>query len=97
MSSPQPSSAWHAALFSSSGMSPVERAFATQSDALLPGTKGLLTGTWFIGGIIGGLVIRKPGAAFSVELLAAIVSMAFGASQCGFGSGDGFHFGHSLA
>lgn len=49
-------------------------------DALLPGTKGLLTGTWFIGGIIGGLVIRKPGAAFSVELLAAIVSMAFGSA-----------------
>lgn len=49
-------------------------------DALLPGTKGLLTGTWFIGGIVGGLVIRKPGAALSVELLAAIISMLFGSA-----------------
>lgn len=49
-------------------------------DALLPGTKGLLTGTWFIGGIIVGLVIRKPGAALFGEVLASVVEMAMGSS-----------------
>lgn len=47
-------------------------------DALTPGLGGLLAGVWLLGGPLGALVIRKPGAALFVELLAAIVSMALG-------------------
>lgn len=54
----------------------------TAMDALTPGLGGLFSGVWFIGGVIGGLVIRKPGAAIFVEALAASVSAALG-SQWG--------------
>jgi energy-coupling factor transport system substrate-specific component len=43
-----------------------------------PGLGGLVVGIWQIGGVLGGLVIRKPGAAIAVEVIAAIVSMAVG-------------------
>ena len=45
---------------------------------VLPGLGGLAAGVWLLGGTLGGYVIRKPGAAFFVELLAATVSMALG-------------------
>ena len=48
------------------------------ADALTPGLGGIAVGIWLIGGVIGGLVIRKPGAAFAVEVIAAIVSMMIG-------------------
>ena len=51
-------------------------------DALTPGLGGLFTGIWFLGGTLGGLVIRKPGAAVFVEVLAASVSAVIG-SQWG--------------
>lgn len=51
-------------------------------DALTPGFGGLVNGLWYIGGPLGALIIRKPGAALFVELLAAITSMALG-SQWG--------------
>ena len=44
----------------------------------LPGLSGLVTGIWLLGGTLGGYVIRKPGAALFVELLAATVSMGLG-------------------
>ncbi len=47
-------------------------------DALTPGFGGLAVGIWLIGGVLGGLIIRKPGAALFVELLAASVSMLLG-------------------
>lgn len=47
-------------------------------DALTPGFGGTMAGVWFLGGIVGGLVIRRPGAALLVEVVAAIVSMLFG-------------------
>ncbi|MBP3088147.1 hypothetical protein EML15_03135 [Corynebacterium sp. sy017] len=47
-------------------------------DALTPGLGGLTTGIWLIGGVVGGLVIRKPGAALYVETFASIVSMLLG-------------------
>lgn len=47
-------------------------------DAVTPGLGGFAVGIWLIGGVIGGLVIRKPGAAIFVELLAAIVSALLG-------------------
>lgn len=36
---------------------------------------GLLAGTWLIAGVVGGLIVRRPGAAFATELIAAMVSM----------------------
>jgi energy-coupling factor transport system substrate-specific component len=36
---------------------------------------GLLAGPWFLGGVIGGLVVRRPGAALLCEVVAALVSM----------------------
>lgn len=51
-------------------------------DALTPGVGGLVSGIWFMGGPLGMLIIRKPGAAIFVETVAAIVSMAIG-SQWG--------------
>lgn len=51
-------------------------------DSLTPGLGGLATGIWLLGGVIGGLVIRKSGAAIFVEVLAASVSAALG-SQWG--------------
>ena len=51
-------------------------------DAFTPGLGGLATGIWLAGGVIGALVIRKPGAALYVETLAATVSAVFG-SQWG--------------
>ncbi len=47
-------------------------------NAVTPGLGGLAVGIWLLGGILGGLVIRKPGAAVAVELLAALVSAAVG-------------------
>ncbi len=51
-------------------------------DALTPGVGGLVAGIWYLGGVLGAFVIRKPGSALFVEVLAAIVSMALG-SQWG--------------
>ena len=48
-------------------------------DALTPGLGGVAAGIWLAGGVIGALVIRKPGAAIYVETLAATVSAVFGA------------------
>ncbi|WP_115728138.1 ECF transporter S component [Actinomyces culturomici] len=47
-------------------------------DALTPGLSGLLLGGWLLGGTLGGLVIRKPGAAILVEVIAASVESAVG-------------------
>jgi energy-coupling factor transport system substrate-specific component len=35
----------------------------------------LLYGPWLLAGVVGGLVVRRPGAAFACELVAALVSM----------------------
>lgn len=53
-------------------------AWFTAMDTVTPGLGGLAAGIWFLGGPLGGLVIRKPGAAVFVETLAAVVSMALG-------------------
>ncbi|WP_068265235.1 ECF transporter S component [Janibacter limosus] len=39
---------------------------------------GLFVGFWFIAGVVGGLVVRRPGAALACELIAATVSALFG-------------------
>jgi energy-coupling factor transport system substrate-specific component len=43
----------------------------------LPG-RALLYGVWLVPAVLGGLVIRKPGAAFYTETLASLVSVALG-------------------
>lgn len=43
-------------------------------EAALPGLQGIINGPWLFAGVLGGLVIRKPGAALYVEMLAATVS-----------------------
>ena len=48
------------------------------ADALTPGLGGLFAGVWYLGGPIGGLIIRKPGAAIFVEMIAAITSTLLG-------------------
>ncbi|MET0467843.1 MAG: ECF transporter S component [Aeromicrobium sp.] len=35
----------------------------------------LLGGMWLIAGVVGGLIVRKPGAAFATEFIAALTSM----------------------
>ena len=39
-----------------------------------PPSAGLLVGPWLIAGVIGGLIIRRPGAAIATEIIAAAVS-----------------------
>ncbi len=47
--------------------------------ALLPGLQGLMAGPWLFAGVLGGLIIRKPGAALFTETVAAVVSALIGA------------------
>lgn len=51
-------------------------------NALTPGIGGLVSGIWYMGGPLGALIIRRPGAALFVETVAAFVSMSIG-SQWG--------------
>jgi energy-coupling factor transport system permease protein len=46
--------------------------------SLLGPAKGLLGGPWLIAGVVGGLVVRRPGAALLAEFLAAAVSGILG-------------------
>ncbi|WP_223690307.1 ECF transporter S component [Leifsonia poae] len=46
--------------------------------AVLPGFQGILNGPWLFAGVLGALVIRKPGAAIFTELVAAVVSALIG-------------------
>ncbi|WP_029144925.1 ECF transporter S component [Microbacterium luticocti] len=46
--------------------------------AFLPGLEGALAGGWLFAGVLGGLIIRKPGAALYTEIVAAVVSMVVG-------------------
>lgn len=50
-----------------------------------PPSSGLLAGPWLIAGVLGGLIIRRPGAAFATEFIAAAVStVVIGGTQWGF-------------
>ena len=56
-------------------------AYAALSPALstlLTPLTALLGGAWFLAGVLGGLVVRRPGAALFCELLAAVVSALLG-------------------
>lgn len=39
-----------------------------------PPSAGLLVGPWLLAGVVGGLIIRRPGAALATEVIAAAVS-----------------------
>jgi len=45
---------------------------------LLPGIQGLFAGPWLIAGVLGGLIIRKPGAALYTETVASVISALVG-------------------
>src|SRR4051794_5045770 len=47
-------------------------------EAALPGLQGLVNGVWLFAGVLGGLIIRKPGAAIFTEVVAAVVSALIG-------------------
>jgi energy-coupling factor transport system permease protein len=47
-------------------------------EATLPGLQGLVNGVWLFAGVLGGLIIRKPGAAIFTEVVAAVVSALIG-------------------
>ncbi len=53
-------------------------------EPLLPGLQGLLDGPWLFAGVLGALIIRKPGAAIYTETLAAVVSALIGNQWGGF-------------
>lgn len=53
--------------------------------AATPGLTALLGGGWLFAAVLGGLIVRKPGAAIYTELIAATVSALIG-SQWGFGT-----------
>lgn len=51
-----------------------------------PPLAGLFGGVWLLAGVVGGLIIRKPGAAFATEFIAAAVSsFIVGGTQWGWG------------
>jgi energy-coupling factor transport system substrate-specific component len=52
--------------------------------ALYPPAGGLSAGLWIIAGVVGMLIVRKPGAALATELVAAAVStLVLGGTQWG--------------
>jgi energy-coupling factor transport system substrate-specific component len=53
-------------------------------ELLLPGSQALLYGVWLIPGVLGGLIVRKPGAALFTEVVAATLEALLGAQWGGF-------------
>lgn len=51
--------------------------------AIFPPLSGITAAPWLIAGVVGGLVVRRPGAALMCEVVAALVSMIPG-TQWGF-------------
>jgi len=56
----------------------------TPIEAALPGAQALVYGVWLVAGVLGGLIVRKPGAALYTETIAAMVSALLGAKWGGF-------------
>jgi energy-coupling factor transport system substrate-specific component len=48
------------------------------SDRRISALVGLIGGGWLIAGVVGGLVIRKPGAAIYCEMVAAVIEALLG-------------------
>ena len=52
--------------------------FSSPAFSSVPPLQGLMVGMWLVPGVLGGLIIRKPGAALFCELVASIVEMLLG-------------------
>jgi energy-coupling factor transport system substrate-specific component len=50
----------------------------TALSAILPGAEGLGNGPFLFAGVLGGLIVRKPGAAIFVEVVAAVIEALAG-------------------
>lgn len=59
-------------------------AIGTAGMLAYPPSGGLLGGGWLIAGVVGGLIIRKPGAALITEVIAASVSGLLPGNEWGF-------------
>ena len=58
---------------------------STALTVIHPTTVGLVGGLWLIAGVVGGLVVGKPGAALATELIAASMELILpGGNQWGF-------------
>jgi energy-coupling factor transport system substrate-specific component len=55
------------------GWSSAYNTLLTPLTSLLGPSQGLLGGPWLMAGVVAGLVVRRPGAAFLAEILAAVV------------------------
>jgi energy-coupling factor transport system permease protein len=60
------------------GWSTAYTAFSSPLTSFIGPSVGLLGGPWLIAGVVGGLVVRRPGAALFAELLAAAVEALLG-------------------
>src|SRR4051794_23415936 len=60
------------------GWSSAYTALSSPVSGFLGSSIGLLGGPWLIAGVVGGFVVRKPGAALFAELLAAAVEALLG-------------------
>ncbi len=78
-------------------------AAATPLFVALPPAQNLMYGVWLVPGVLAGLVVRKPGAAFFAEVLAATVSLLLGsqwgldAALSGVFQGAGAELGFAVA
>ena len=61
------------------GWDAVYTPITTPVEVLLPGLGALTYGVWLIAGVLGGLIVRRPGAAIFAEILAASVEALLGA------------------
>ncbi len=52
--------------------------FAKPLNTVLPGTRDLVYGFWFIAGVLAPYIVRKPGAAIAAETLAALAEFLAG-------------------
>jgi energy-coupling factor transport system substrate-specific component len=60
------------------GWSSAYTALSSPLSGVLGSSIGLLGGPWLVAGVVGGLVVRKPGAALFAELIAAAVEALVG-------------------
>ncbi|MDQ2757813.1 MAG: ECF transporter S component [Actinomycetota bacterium] len=53
---------------------------STALAAVFPPLQGITAAPWLVAGVVGGLVVRRPGAALFCELIAAVVEALIGSS-----------------
>ena len=51
---------------------------ASMLDGVIPGLSGILSGFWFIAGVLAMIIIRRPGAAVYAETVGAALELALG-------------------